>query len=106
MNNERLEAALKECFSVQYTPDENFKAQTVYRMYKRQEHRSSFLLCSIQLAILILTLAIAVSIFIIFRQSILAFFLIGYAITGSIISVVIILLYSKNNANRRATAHG
>lgn len=92
MNDNRLEDELKKCFQKKYVMDDRMKSRIERMAYEKREKADNLLLCVIQAAACILSLIILIFAFIINRGLIIPVILVGYTMTGSIISVTIALI--------------
>jgi len=97
MNDNLLDDKLKECFHTKFTMDEHFRADMQQKLYEKQERRNNFLLCFIQVAMFVLTFSIIAVIFMISRRTMLPLLLTGYILVSGFISVIVVVLHSKNN---------
>jgi len=98
MNDDHLNDMLKACFDPKFVMSERYKAKIKIKLREKQERQNNFLLCSIQIALFLLTFSVITAVSVINQGNIIILlFLACYAVVSGLAGIVVALLCSKNN---------
>lgn len=101
MDEKRVDDMLKLYFSGKSGPGEQLRAQIEQKACERSEKRSNILLCIIQTAMVLLTIAIAVAVFFLVSGTLITALIIGGILAGNLACVIIVIFQSRNYKTSR-----
>lgn len=100
MKDEHVEHLLKTYFTARSPLGEDLKDQIKRDLYQKQAKRDTFLLCFIQVAMFVMTLAMVATAFIV-DLGIISTFIIVPTVSGALISTAVVLIHFKNTIGTR-----